>query len=263
MSDRVGFLYLEHAALERAQHALVARTTDGEVDLPVERLGTLLLGPGSAITHAAVDLCARSGTLLIWTGEAGVRLYAAGNPRGNSGALLRQAAIRLDKTRRLMAARRIWQQMFDVSPPLNRSVEQLRGDEGARVRSWLSKIAQDSGLRWDRRDHSSSDPVNVAISVATSTLYGLCEAAILALGYSPAIGMIHDGDPRSFVFDVADTIKFRTVVPLAMRVAAESPADVSGRVRRACRDLFVRDAVLADLVRRIQDVFDAADAGCS
>lgn len=259
VSARAGFVYVEHAVIERMEHGLLARTVEGEMDLPSDRLAAFLLGPGSTISHAAVALCAQSGLPILWTGEAGVRLYAAGNPRADASALLRQAAIRLDDKRRLRAAREVWCQMFDEAPHANRSIEQLRGDEGIRVRAWLPRIAQECGLNWDRRDSKSKDPINQAINVATSTLYGVCEAAILALGYSPAIGMIHDGDPRSFVFDVADTVKFRAVVPLAMRVVAESPDDLSGRVRRACRDLFFRERFVDDFVRRIGKIFDAAD----
>jgi CRISPR-associated protein Cas1 len=259
LSDRIGFVYVDHATIERDQHGLVAHSQEGELDVPVERLGVLLLGPGAAVSHAAIDLCARSGCLVLWTGESGVRLYAAGNPRANAQSLLRQAAVHLDHHRRLLAARQVWRQMFDCDPAPNRSIEQLRGDEGARVRAWLPQIAQECSLQWPGRDGGAKDPLNQAINAATSTLYGVCEAAILILGYSPAIGMIHDGDARSFVFDVADTIKFRTVVPLAMRMVAQSTHDVTGRVRRGCRDLFYRDATLADLVRRIQGIFDAAD----
>lgn len=259
VSSRAGFFYVERARIDRSEHGLLARSDDGEMDIPADRIAALLLGPGTSISHSAMDLCARSVLSILWTGESGVRLYAAGNPRSDAAALLRQAGIRLDEKRRLRAAREVWRQMFGEDPAPNRSIDQLRGDEGVRVRAWLPRLANDFGLEWGRRDGSAKDPINQAINIATSTLYGVCEAAILALGYSPAIGMIHDGDPRSFVFDVADTVKFRTVVPLALRAAAESAEDLGTRVRHACRDLFFREKLIDDLVLRTQGILDAAD----
>ena len=258
VSSRVSFLYLERARLERDGHAVVATTDEGGMPVPAGRTNVLLLGPGCTATHAAVDLCARENTLLLWVGEQGVRLYAAGNPRSDGDALLRQAAIRLSPGKRLAAARAIWQRMFGEAMPVGRSIDQLRGLEGYRVREMLPRIARDCGIDWKTRDGSSKDPLNQALNVANSTLYGLCEAVVLALGYSPAIGMIHSGDPRSFVFDIADTVKFETVVPLAMRVVAESAEQIDGRVRRACRDLFYRERMAERLVAIIDEVFDAA-----
>ncbi|MGA9216883.1 MAG: hypothetical protein WBZ54_16960, partial [Methylocella sp.] len=57
----------------------------------------LMLEPGARICRAAVDLAARAGTLVVWVGEAGVRLYAAGQPGGaRSDRLLCQARLALD-----------------------------------------------------------------------------------------------------------------------------------------------------------------------
>lgn len=87
-----------------------------------------------------------------------------------------------------------------------------------------------------------------ALGFATSTLYGLSEAVIVASGFSPSIGFIHSGDRRSLVFDLADTVKFRTVVPVAFEVAQGGTGiDVRGAVRRACRDLFRGQRLIEDL----------------
>lgn len=258
-SERVSFLYLEHVRLERDGNMLVATSGDGVVPIPIGRTNAVLLGPGTSMTHAAADVCAREGALVQWVGEQGVRLYASSNPRSNAEALLRQASIRLDPRKRLKAARAIWTRMFSQEPASNRSIDQLRGEEGAKVREWLPKIAAECGVAWHRRDGNSTDPVNRAINIATSTLYGLAECVTLALGYSPAIGMIHSGDPRSFVFDIADTVKFRTVVPLAMRAVAKGAQPLEIGVRRACRDLFYESGMANEMVNCVKEVLDAAD----
>ena len=85
----------------------------------------------------------------------------------------------------------------------------------------------------------------------------MTEAAILALGYSPAIGFLNSGDPRSFVYDVADTVKFKTVVPLAFEIAANSVSKIESKTRSACRDLFNSEHMAAKLVDIIERILHA------
>lgn len=217
----------------------------------------LMLGPGVSISHAAISLCALEGALVQWVGEAGVRLYSASNQRSNTNAILIQAAKRSDESQRLMVARSIYGLMFDETAPAHRSIDQLRGIEGARVKEIYTKLAQSYGIIWTGRQTDMNDPLNAAISTATSALYGVTEAAILALGYSPAIGYIHSGDPRSFVFDIADIIKFKTVVPLAFHLISESKFQIEQRTRAACRDMFYQQKIPQVVVALIEKVLDA------
>ncbi len=97
------------------------------------------------------------------------------------------------------------------------------------------------------------------MSAANACLYGITEAAVLAAGYAPAVGFIHTGKPLSFVYDIADIVKFETVVPLAFQVAAKQPAEPERRVRLACRDVFRRQKVLAKIIPTIEDVLSAGE----
>lgn len=244
------------------------------VVIPVGGIACLMLEPGTRVSHAAVALAARAGTLLIWVGEAGVRLYAAGQPGGaRSNRLLYQARLALDDDARLRVVRRMYARRFGEDAPARRSVDQLRGVEGARVRETYRLLAQRHGVTWDgrrydHRDWNGADTVNRCLSAATSALYGVTEAAVLAAGYAPAIGFLHSGKPQSFVYDIADLFKFETVVPEAFRVAA---AVEKGRgvldgvplgnpvsaVRRRCRDTFRREDTLSKLIPVIEDVLAA------
>jgi len=144
------------------------------------------------------------------------------------------------QAKRLAAARRVFKLMFQEDAPSNRSIEQLRGIEGSKVRELYGALARKNGIQWHGRDQKKAldDPLNRAISGANAALYGVTEAIVLALGYSPAIGFVHSGDPRSFVFDVADTIKFKTVIPLAMELYANGAIKNESDIRTKCRDLF-------------------------
>jgi len=260
VSERISILYIERESIERDGHTLVAVSGDRRTVIPVGKTSAIFLGPGSTLSHAAAALCALEQTLLIWVGEAGVRLYTSANPLGNPERVLRQARLHLDPVARLGSARAIFRLMFGEEAPPRRSVEQLRGLEGVRVKQMLREMAVTHGITWNGRNTSGrQDPVNLAISTATAALYGLSEAVILALGYSPSIGFVHSGAPRSFVFDLADTVKFRTVVPLAVKLAAESPNNLEQRVRTACRDLFVDNRIAATLVHHTETILHVDD----
>jgi CRISP-associated protein Cas1 len=233
----------------------------------------LMLEPGTRVSHAAVALAARAGTLLIWVGEAGVRLYAAGQPGGaRSDRLLYQARLALDDDARLKVVRKMYAIRFREEAPARRSVDQLRGIEGARVREMYKVLAAQHSVKWSGREYdpadwNSADTVNRCLSAATAALYGITEAAVLAAGYAPAIGFLHTGKPQSFVYDIADLFKFETVVPIAFRVAAAMQANrpLEGRtvsdpvaeVRRRCRDSFRRTQILDRLIPTIEDVLAA------
>lgn len=231
--------------------------------IPVGSVACIMLEPGTRISHAAVKLAAATGTLLIWVGEAGVRLYSSGQPGGaRSDKLLYQARLALDESLRLKVVRKMFEIRFGEKAPERRSVEQLRGIEGIRVKKLYELMAQKykvkwKGRRYDPKDWGAGDVVNKCISAATSCLYGVTEAAILAAGYAPAVGFLHTGKPLSFVYDIADIYKFETVVPAAFQVAARNPAQPDREVRIACRDIFRQTRLLKKIIPGIENILAA------
>lgn len=264
IKDRISVLFVEKGNLDVLDGAFVVVDKNGvRTHIPVGGLACLMLEPGSRVSHAAVTLAARVGCLLVWIGEAGVRLYASGQPGGaRADRLLYQAKLALDDGARLRVVRKMYALRFKEEPPERRSVEQLRGIEGVRVRKTYELLAKQYGVEWQRRDYDptdwgSGDVPNRCLSSATACLYGICEAAILAAGYAPAIGFIHTGKPQSFVYDVADLFKFETVVPVAFRVAARKPHEPEREVRLACRDAFRQARVLHRIIPTIEQVLAA------
>lgn len=194
----------------------------------------------------------------------------AGQPGGaRSERLLYQAKLALDETARLKVVRKMFDLRFGEPAPARRSIDQLRGIEGARVRQMYKTLARQYHVKWDFRKYdqknaSVADIPNWCLSESTSCLYGVTEAAILASGYAPAIGFLHTGKPRSFVYDIADIYKFETVVPVAFQVASAaqkgvSPAcdDPSGEVRRRCRDAFRSSKLLRKIIPAIDEILAA------
>lgn len=264
MKERLSVLYVEKGQLDVLDGAFVVIDKNGvRTHIPIGGVACLMLEIGTRISHAAVRLAATVGTLLVWIGEGGVRLYSAGQPGGaRSDRLLYQASLALDDDARLKVVREMYRRRFSEDPPARRSVEQLRGVEGARVREMYKLLARQHGIQWKQRNYdveqwNAGDLPNRCLSAATSCLYGVTEAAVLAAGYAPAIGFIHTGKPLSFVYDIADLYKFETVVPIAFRVAAEKVAEPERVVRLRCRDAFRRSKLLSRIIPDIETILSA------
>jgi CRISPR-associated protein Cas1 len=271
LKERAALVFVERAQIDVDDGCFVAIDEGGiRTHIPVGGLACLLLEPGTRVSHAAVALAARTGTLLTWVGEGAVRLYSAGRPGGErADRLLWQAQIALDESARLRVVRRMYEIRFGEPPPSRRSVDQLRGIEGVRVRETYALLARQHGVAWRRRaydpgDWQAADLPNRCLSSATACLHGLCEAAVLAAGYSPAIGFLHTGKALSFVFDIADLWKLQTVVPEAFRIAGLAQKGrlalpVERAVRQACRDSFRRTGLLARIIPQIEEVLAAGN----
>lgn len=267
IKDRNSMIFVGMGRIDVKDGAFVViDEVNGErMHIPVGSLACLMLEPGTRISHAAVKLASVTGTLLIWIGEAGVRLYSVGQPGGaRSDKLLYQAKLALDEDLRLKVVRKMFEVRFGEPAPQRRSVDQLRGIEGARVRKTYELLAKQYGVTWhgrryDPKDWDKGDLVNQCLSAATSCLYGVTEAAILAAGYAPAIGFIHSGKPLSFVYDIADLIKFDTVVPIAFKIAARRSYSPDKDVRIACRECFRSSKTLKKLIPLIEEVLAAGE----
>lgn len=266
IKERLSVLFIERGEIDMLDGAFVVVDVTGvRTHIPVGGVACIMLEPGTRVSHRAAALAARVGTLLVWVGEAGVRLYSAGQPGGaRSDRLLYQARLALDEGLRLKVVRKMYALRFGEEPPARRSVEQLRGIEGARVRRTYQLIAQKFGVKWSGRDYDAqewdaADIPNRCLSAATACLYGVTEAAVLAAGYAPAVGFIHTGKPLSFVYDIADLYKFDTVVPVAFKIAADAPHNPERAVRHACRDIFRQSRLLERIIPDIEEVLAAGE----
>jgi CRISPR-associated protein Cas1 len=264
MKERVSLIFIEYGEIDVLDGSFVVIDKTGiRTHIPVGSIACIMLEPGTRVSHRAAALAARVGTLLVWVGEAGVRLYASGQPGGaRSDRLLYQARLALDDDARLKVVRKMYELRFGEKPPERRSVQQLRGIEGARVRKLYELLAKRYGVAWKHRNYDadewgSGDLPNRCMSSATACLYGITEAAVLAAGYAPAVGFIHTGKPLSFVYDIADLFKFDTVVPTAFQIAAQSPGEPERAVRLACRDMFRKTRLLEKIIPVIEDVLAA------
>lgn len=241
--DRMTFLYVERCVVHRDSNAITVTDSRGVAHVPSAALSVLMMGPGVRITHSAISLLAESGSTAVWVGENGVRYYAHGSAPSRSSRLLElQARVVSDSNLRLAVARRMYLMRFEGEGVEKLSLQQLRGREGARVRRMYREHSRRTGVEWNGRvydpDHfEMGDVVNRALSASNSALYGVIHAVIVALGCSPGLGVVHTGNYRSFVYDIADLYKADLSIPIAFDVAAMNlDVGVGEKSRRLMRD---------------------------
>lgn len=264
ISDRVSFIYIEHAKINRVDSAITVSDTRGIVRVPAAMIGVMLLGPGTDVTHRAVELLGDVGTALVWVGERGVRHYAHGRALAHSTKFLeKQAKLVSNMRSRLSVARKMYQMRFPDEDVSGLTMQQLRGREGARVRRVYAFNSKKYAVPWKGREYNIDDfksgtAVNQALSVANVALYGLVYSVIAALGLSPGLGFIHTGHDLSFVYDISDLYKAEITIPLAFSVAAEleSEDDIERITRLRVRDVFATGKLMGRIVADLQFLLD-------
>lgn len=256
VKDRVSFLYLEHAKLNRQDSAIVVADSKGTVFVPAAILSVLLLGPGVDVTHRAMELMGNAGLSAVWVGERGVRQYAHGRSLNHSSSLIEaQAKLVSNRRSRVSVARKMYQMRFPEEDVSGLTMQELRGKEGARVRRVYREQSAKTGVLWSRREYKPDDfdsgtPINKALTAAHQALYGLSYSVIVALGASAALGFVHTGHDMSFVYDFADLYKAEFSIPVAFEVAAKfsNDAEIGSYTRHAMRDAFVDGKLMVRMV---------------
>jgi len=262
LRDGLSYLFVQHCRIEQDTSSIALWDKEGCVQVPAAALGVLMLGPGTSITHAAVKALVDNGCSIVWVGEEGIRCYAQGGGETRKAySLLKQAELANRPEKRMEVIWRMYEYRFGYRLEHTLSPEQVRGMEGVRVRQAYADASELYGVPWhgrayNRQDWAQADPINRALSAANACLNGICHAAVVSGGYSPAIGFVHTGRQLSFVYDIADLYKVEITIPLAFRLTAESIAHLETRVRHACRDEFRNHRLLQRLLPDIQALLD-------
>lgn len=249
------FLYLEHGRLEVDDSSVKWIDAEGNVvRLPCATINVLLLGPGTSLTHEAVKTLASANCGVCWVGEDSLRFYAFGDtPTSDSRNFLAQMRIACDRRKALEVARRMYASRFPETELAGKSLKEMMGMEGRRVRSYYSALAAKYKVGWKGRSYvpgriELSDTTNKNLTVANAFLYAVILSVVHALGYSPHIGFIHSGSPLPFVYDLADLYKDALCIDLAFRLTLETGGVYQReRVQEAFRERLVEERILERL----------------
>lgn len=252
VKDKYPFLYLERGRLEIDDSSIKWIDAQGQViPLPVATLNTLLLGPGTSITHEAVKVAAAANCSISWVGEDSLLFYAAGFlPTADTRNLKRQIALAADPRKALNVARNLFQQRFPDAELENKSLKEMMGMEGHRVKALYREKAESYQVGWKGRQFTPgkfelSDITNQILTAANAALYGILCSVVHSMGYSPHIGFIHSGSPLPFIYDLADLYKETLCIDLAFSLTRE----LAGRYdKHKVSNAFRQRAIDADLL---------------
>lgn len=265
ISDRMTFIYLEHCRISREDGAVTVKDIRGKVYIPAAAITVLMLGPGTEITHRAMELIGDTGVSVVWVGERGVRYFAHGRALNSHSKLIeRQAKLVTNTGTHLEVVKKMYKMRFENEDLSGLTLQQLRGREGARMRKIYREQSKTHNVEWNRREYdidnfSDGTLVNQALSAGNACLYGLSVAVITALGCSPGLGFIHVGHEFSFAYDIADLYKAEITIPLAFELASTETPDIGNVTRRRVRDIFLKTHILERMVRDIKYLLDDSE----
>lgn len=259
IKDRYPYIYLEHGRLEVDDSSIKwIDAQGGVVRIPAALLQCLLLGPGTSVTHEAVKVLAAAKCAVMWVGEDSLLYYANGiTPTADTRNMLRQIKAAADPVLSLDVARRMFARRFPGVDLRARTLPEMMGMEGVRVRNLYRQKAEQYGLRWEGRrfipgQFSASDTVNRILTACNAALYGILNSIVHSAGFSPYIGFIHSGSPLPFIYDMADLYKADLCVDLAFRLTS----DLNGQYDRSAVSEAFRHRVieLKILERGVDDI---------
>jgi CRISPR-associated protein Cas1 len=198
-----------------------------------------------------------------------MRFYAFGLAPNHTNEMPRlHAAVWADKKRRTQIARRMFRMRFPEAEVEGRTIPELRGMEGLRVRSLYARFGQEYGVIWkgrnyDRSNWDLSDGINKAVSSANASLYALVGAVVCSLGYLPSLGFVHDGGTLPFIYDVADLYKHETSIPAAFDAIRQNPAQSGDLVRTILKDRIEQLRILQRMPKDLAALFDVTETDLS
>jgi len=262
VKDKYPFIYLERGRLEIDDSSVKWIDSEGHVvPLPVATLNALLLGPGTTITHEAVKAATAANCTVCWVGEDSLLFYAAGFlPTADTRNLKRQMELAADPVRSLVVARRMFARRFPDAELADKTLPEMMGMEGNRVRALYQAKADEYGVGWKGRKFvpgkfEFSDITNQILTASNAALYGILCSAMHSLGYLPRVGFIHSGSPLPFVYDMADLYKEDLCIDLAFSLTRTMAGRYNKhKVAAAFRERVVKMDLLAQLADDISEM---------
>jgi CRISPR-associated protein Cas1 len=268
VKDKYPFIYLEHGRLEIDDSSV--KWIDSEchvVRLPVATLNTLLLGPGTSVTHEAVKTAVAANCSISWVGEDSLLFYAAGFlPTADTRNLKRQMGLAVSKEKSLKVAKQMFAHRFPDTDLKGKTLKEMMGMEGHRVRAIYQKMAEKYGVGWKGRSYvpgkmTLSDVTNQILTATNAALYGILCSVVHSMGYSPHIGFIHSGSPLPFVYDLADLYKEHLCIDLSFALTREMAGVYNKHlVSNAFRERVIEMNLLAKTAKDITDLMGGKHA---
>jgi CRISPR-associated protein Cas1 len=273
--DRHGLIWLARGKLaveNGTLHFTAAKSKEldaGDYTIPYQGVSMILLGPGSTVSHDALRLLARHGTLLAAIGEGGVKFYTAPPMgQGRSEVARKHARLWADDTARLDVARRMYAFRFGRVLP-HKDITVLRGIEGGRMKKTYQILAEEHGVVWkgrryNRQNPNGTDIPNQAINHAATFVEAAADVAVAAVGALPPLGFIHEDSSNAFTLDIADLYRAEITIPLAFKVARQAIDDpdllLERTLRREAAKQFRKQKLISKMIDRTKELLHVNDS---
>ncbi len=264
VKDKYPFIYLERGRLEIDDSSIKWIDSEGNiVRLPVATINALLLGPGTSITHEAVKVCAAANCSVCWVGEDTLLFYAVGqSPTADTRNMKKQISLSSHKEKSVEVARKMFARRFPKAELKGKSLKEMMGMEGYRVRELYEIKGKEYGVGWKGRSYvpgkfELGDMTNQILTSTNAALYGILSSAIYSMGYSPHVGFIHSGSPLPFVYDMADLYKEEFCIDLAFSLTLKMGGRYNKhKVAEEFRRRIIEKNLLAKIGPDIKDLFE-------
>jgi CRISP-associated protein Cas1 len=267
-SGRLPFVYIEMGRLKVQEGSVVFSGVDApSYSIPCGLVSAIFIGMGVTVTDRAIRQVSLCDCSIIWVGEDITKCYAVipsvsrtsknflqqidASTRHRASVLKRFTAMRFGRKLRR------WESLTD---------QKIRGIEGAMMRRAYIEGAKKYGIPYSGRmkgdEWNKNTAYNKAISLCNSYLYGMATAVIHGLGFSPALGILHQGDSRSLSYDVADIYKIGFSIPIGFFVASQIKEPLDGQAERETRKVALSAMKESNLVQRMaSDILGLYDDG--
>jgi CRISPR-associated protein Cas1 len=273
-ADRHGVIYLDRGRLEvedgclRFVAAGGGALDAGDYQLPHQSASIILIGPGSSVTHDALRILAAHGCALAAVGAGGVRFYTAPPLLPDTSTLARRQVMLWSQPKERVAVARAMYTLRFGEEVKARTLDMLRGMEGARLKRLYELTAQKFGVSWngrryDRNNPNAADLPNQAINHAASAVEAAAAIAVAATATIPQLGFIHEDSGQSFVLDVADLVRHDVTLPIAFgaakHVMKRRDENLERVVRTRAAELLTSSQVVSRLIDSIKTLLGPSD----
>lgn len=153
-----------------------------------------------------------------------------------------QMELAANEKKQLEIARRMFLKRFSNDDVNAKTLKELMGMEGKRVRALYDEYAQKYKVGWSGRNYV---PGKFELGDLTNRIL---ISAIYSMGFSPHIGFVHSGSPMPFVYDMADLYKEELCIDMAFYLTME----LCGQYNKyKVADEFRKRVIEMDLLGRI------------
>jgi CRISPR-associated protein Cas1 len=256
--SRIPYIFLEKCKIDSQNNQFVINNKYGNCSLPIEQYMCIYLEPGTSITHNAIKIATKYNTNIFIVGEQASIIYSFGKSNwGDSHNIKTQLLYHTNPTLKNKIIKKLLEKRFNEKFPEKRSIEQLRGLEGYKMKEEYQKLSKTFNIPWNGRKSypfDEIDEINKCITIGNMCLYGIVETAILNLGFLPSIGFLHGEGNKALVYDISDIFKLKTSILTAFHLISNNKSHLE--MKHEFNKFLKTNNIIKEIFSTIKQLFD-------